>query len=76
MTNIWINFRIKYTIQDNDIWFNELFIPNLKFKKIKGKYNKDKDELKAHVFDVLSEDYKPVRVSFNANISKMAFKEL
>ena len=55
---------------------HELFDLNLRLKKIKSKCDKYKYELKAHVFDVLSEDYKPVRVSFNANISKMAFKEL
>ena len=34
----WNNCRIKDTIQDPDIWFNELFNLNLKFKKIKEKY--------------------------------------
>ena len=32
--------------------------------------------MKEHVFDVLTEDYKPVRVSCNFNISNMEFKYL
>ena len=68
--------RIKDRSQDPDIWFNELFDLNLKFKNIKAKYEKYEDDLKAHVFDVLPEYYKPVRVSCNINISKMASKDL
>ena len=41
---------------------------HLKFNKIKSKYEKDEDVMKAHIFDVLSEDYKPVNVSCNENI--------
>ena len=76
VTNRCNNFRIKDTSQDPDIWFNELFNLNLKFKNIKAKYNKDEYEMKSHVFDGLPEYYKPVRVSCNFNISKMAFKDL
>ena len=43
--------------------------------KIKSKYEKDSDELKTHVFDVIPEKYKPVRVSCNVNIEKMEFKD-
>ena len=43
----------KKTSQDSDIWFYDLFNLNLKFKVIKAKYEEYKDELKAHVFDVL-----------------------
>ena len=32
--------------------------------------------MKTHVFDILPEEYKPVRVYCNVNISKMAFKYL
>ena len=52
VTNRWKNFRIQDTSQDPDIWFNDIFNVNLKFKKIKSKYDKDKDDLKPHVFDV------------------------
>ena len=78
VTNRWNNFRIKDTIQDHDIWFDEIFYFNLKFKKIKIRYEKDEDEdvLKSRVFDVLPEEYKPVRVYSNFNISKMEFKDL
>ena len=31
--------------------------------------------MKAHVFDILPEYYKPVHVSYNVDISKMAYKE-
>ena len=31
--------------------------------------------MKAHIFDVLQEEYKPVRISWNVNISKMAYKD-
>ena len=47
----------------------------MKFKNIKEKYEKDEDELKEHVFDVLTKDYKPVSIYFNVNISKMEFKD-
>ena len=30
----------------------------------------------AHIFNVLPEEYKPVRVSCNTNISNMAYKDL
>ena len=73
---MWNNCRIKDTSQDSDIWFNELFHLNLKLKKIKANYYKYEDELKAHVFDVLNEDYKPVRVSCNVSISNISFKDL
>ena len=53
VTNIWNNFRIKDTSQDPDIWSNEIFNLNLKFEKIKAKYEKYEDYMKAHVFDVL-----------------------
>ena len=46
-----------------DIWFNSLYNLNLKLNNIKDKYEKDKYEKKAHVFDVLPEEYEPVRVS-------------
>ena len=35
------------------IWLNKLFNLNLKVNKIKGKYDKYEDEIKAHVFDDL-----------------------
>ena len=35
-----------------------------------------KEKLKSHVFDVLPEEYKPVRVSYNVKISNMEFKYL
>ena len=40
VTNMCNNCRIKDTSQDPDIWFNELYNLNLKFKKIKSKYEK------------------------------------
>ena len=49
---------------------------NLKFKKIKAKYEKYEDERKAHVFDVLPEEYKKVRVSCNVNFSNVQFKDM
>ena len=49
---------------------------NFMFNNINAKYDKDEDEMKAHVFDVTPEYYKPVRISFNVNISKMTFKDL
>ena len=49
---------------------------NLKLKNIKAKYEKDEYELNAHVFYVLPEEYKQVRVSCNAKISKMQFEYL
>ena len=63
VTNRWNTFRIKDTSQDPDLWFDEIFNLNLKFKNIKEKYEKDEYEMKAHVFDVLPEEYKPVRLS-------------
>ena len=53
------------------MWVNELCNINLKFKNTKENYDKDKNKLKAHVFDVLTEEYKPLRVSCNVNIEKM-----
>ena len=43
VTNMCNNCRIKDTSQDPDIWFNELYNLNLKFKKIKSKYEKDEE---------------------------------
>ena len=41
MTTLWSEFlSLPY--------FNELFNLNLKFKKIKSKYEKDEDDLKTH----------------------------
>ena len=74
MTNIWKNCSIKNTSQDSDISFNEQFILDLKFNKIKVKDEKYGDYMKAQNFDLLAEEYKPVRVSCNVNILKMAYK--
>ena len=49
---------------------------NLKFNNIKGKYEKDEDEMKVHVFDNFFEEYKSLHVYFNVNISKMVYKDL
>ena len=48
----------------------------MKFKKIFEKYDKDQDETKVHFFVVLPKDYKPVRVSCNIKINKIAYKDL
>ena len=44
--------RSRKKSQDQAIWFHELFNLNLKFKKIKRKYEKEKYEIKAHVFEI------------------------
>ena len=75
VTNRWNNFRIKDTSQDRDILFNKIFNVNPEFKDIQEKYDKYEDELKAHIFDGLSEDYTPMGVSCNVRISNMAFKD-
>ena len=64
-------FRIKDTIQDPAIWFNELYNINSKLKKIKEKYEYD---MKANAFDLLPEEYKSLRISCNVKISKRAYK--
>ena len=56
VTNRWNNFRINDTRQSTHICFNGVFNLNLNFKKIKGKYEKNDNYLKASVFDVLPED--------------------
>ena len=58
VTNGWNNCKIKGTSLDPYIWFNDLYNFNLKFKKIKAKYENDEYELKAHVFNVLPEEIK------------------
>ena len=40
--NRWNNCKVKDAIHDPEIWFNELYNLNLKFKKIKKKYEKMK----------------------------------
>ena len=42
VTHIWNSCRIKDTIQDPDIWFNELFNLNLRLKKIRVNMRKMK----------------------------------
>ena len=74
VTNMWINCNMKETSLDPDIWFNEIYNLNLKFKKIKVKYENDEDELKAHVFNVFPEEYKQLRLSCNPFFPKMQFK--
>ena len=76
VTTRWKFFRIKETSQDPYIWLNELFNLNFKFKKNEGKYEKDEDEMKSYVFDILSEEYKLVRVLCDVNISKMEYKDI
>ena len=43
VTNRWNKLRINDTSQDPDIWFNGLYHLNLKFNKIKTKYEKYED---------------------------------
>ena len=50
VTNRWNNYSIKDTSQDPDIWLNEQFNSDLKFNKIKAKYEKYGYYMKAHVF--------------------------
>ena len=76
VTEIWNNFRIKDKRQDPDLLFNELYNLNLKFKKIKEKYEKYEYGMKARVFYVWTEEYNPVRVSCNVNIPKMEYEYL
>ena len=52
VTNRWNLCSIKDTIQDTYIWFNKLYNLNLKFKKIKERYDKYEHKMKLHVFDV------------------------
>ena len=75
VTNRWNNCSIKDTSQDTDIWFNDLFNLNLKFKKIKAGYEKYEDEHKEHFFDVLPENKiqswypaTPIHQRWNLNI--------
>ena len=65
---MWNICRTNYTSQDSEIRFNELYNLNLKFKKIKEKYKKYEYDMKAHVSDVLPEEFKPVRVYGDLNI--------
>ena len=76
MKKRWNNCKIKDTSLDPDIRFNEIYNLNLKFKKIKVKHEKYEDKMKAHVFDVLPEEYNPVRLSCNVNITNIEFKDL
>ena len=55
VTNRWNNCNIKNKSLDTYIWFNELYNINLKFKRIKAKYDKYEDELKSNIFGVLPE---------------------
>ena len=73
MTNRCNNCKIKDTSLDPEIWFNELYNLNLKFKKIKEEYENYEGKLKADVFDVLPEEYRQVRLSCNVNICQDAF---
>ena len=47
---------MKETSKETGIYFNKLYNLNQKFKNIKKKYDKDEDEMKLHVFDVLPEE--------------------
>ena len=68
--------KIKDTIQNPDIWFNELFNLNFKFNRIKEKCVKYEDKLKTHVSEVSTEGYNPVRASCYFKILKIVFKYL
>ena len=57
-TNRWNNCNIKDTSLDPETWFNEIYTLNLRFKNIKSKYDNYEYELKAPVFDVLTEECK------------------
>ena len=71
-TNRWNTCRIKDTRKYPDIWFNKLNNLKFKFNRIKEEYEKYEDTMKAYAFEVLPEEFKPVRVSRNVKISKMA----
>ena len=53
--NTWKKCSTKDRSQDLGIWLNKLYDFNAKLKKIKRKHEKYKDDMKAHVFDVLPE---------------------
>ena len=63
VTKRWKNCIINDTSQDPYIWFYEPFNLNLKSNNINENYEKYEDDPKAHVFDVLPEFYKTMRVS-------------
>ena len=75
VTNRRNNYSIRDKSQYPDIWFNEWFNFNLRLNKIKAKYEKYGDYIKAQVFDFPIEFYKPVRVSWNVNISKIEYMD-
>ena len=58
----------------SDICINEIYNLNLKFRKIKQRYEKYIDEMNAHVFNFIPENYKPLRVSCNVNMLKIEYK--
>ena len=74
--NRWTTCSIKDTIQHTYIWSNGLYNLNLNTKKTKEKYEKYEYEMEEHVFDILPEEYKPVRVSWNVKILNMEYKDL
>ena len=53
---MWNKYRIKDTSKYPDIWFNELYNLNPKLNNIKEKYDKENNQMNAHVFDVLPEE--------------------
>ena len=69
-------FRIKDKSQDPITWLNELHNINLNLNNIMGRYDRDEDEIKGHMFDILPEEYKPVHIYCSVNTNKMAYRDL
>ena len=63
VTNRWNKCKIKDTSLYPVIWFNDLYNLNLKLKNIKTDYKKHEDGIRTHVFNVLTEEYKPGKLS-------------
>ena len=60
VTEEWNNSRLGSVKVDPDDWFPYLYQVNAKFKKIKAKYGKDDDQIKAHVLVNLPEEYEVI----------------
>ena len=67
---------MKDTSQDPNIWLNDLYNLSLKSKYIKEKHKEYEYEMNPHIYDVLPEEKRSVRVSSNVNASNTTYKDL
>ena len=76
VTKQWLECRLDDIETDPKIYFSKLDRINRKFEKIKKKYKKDENQIIAHIFQSVHNEYVPIIVDVMMNLNELNKKQL